>query len=362
MKFIMPSCILLLTFNLGLSTAWAIPDTQKVHAFGSTNVRISGPADNLNNSFGKIIANSGSRQQVICNNRNISYDLAKIEYTPLATWTGNSYQSSSAAKKVYLFESGVQALNYAPSIRGDTFNSGITGNGVFNPAPPEPMVVWTGNMANSYRVSPGFWTFTLMYVYRGAERLENATIVPSQPLFRFTCYDKNNVAQETTTIVAGDLYVYVDVATCTPDAKATKVIMDGIPVANIENAASSVLIGTKQQTFSLKCDPNIKVSYSVVDLNDRTNNTNTSTLTSDSTAAGVGYAITSPSGARLQFGPDGSAVGIPGQIKYFLGNSGTAAANNPMSFQLGFSYVRKPEETIKTGTAKSLIGITYSYQ
>ncbi|WP_447886817.1 fimbrial protein [Serratia fonticola] len=362
MKFIMPSCILLLTFNLGLSTAWAIPDTQKVHSFGATNVRISGPADSPDNMFGKIIANSGSRQHVICNNPNISYNLGKIEYTLLANWTGESFQSSPAHSKVYLYESGVEGLSLAPTIRGDSFNSGMTGVGVFNPAPPEPMVVWTGNMSDSNRKSPGFWAFTQIYVYKGAKRLQNATIIPRQPLFRFTCYDTNNVAQETSTFVVSDIYIYVDVASCTPDAKATTVNMDGIPVVNIENATSSTLIGTKQQTFSLKCDPNIKVSYSVVDLNDRTNNTNTSTLTSDSTAAGVGYAITSPSGARLQFGPDGSAVGIPGQIKYFLGNSGTAAANNPMSFQLGFSYVRKPEETIKTGTAKSLIGITYSYQ
>ncbi|OKP17538.1 hypothetical protein [Serratia fonticola] len=362
MKLIIPSCILLLTFNLGLSTAWAIPDTQKVHAFGATNVRISGPADSPDNIFGKTLANSGSRQHVICNNRNISYELGKIEYTPIATWTGNTFQISSAFKKVYLYESGVEGLNLVPNIRGDSFNSGITGVGVFNPAPPEPMVVWTGNMSDSYRKSQGLWVFTQMYVYKGAERLQNATIIPQQPLFRFTCYDKNNVAQETSTFVVSDIYVYVDVASCTPDAKATTVNMDGIPVANIGNAASSALIGTKQQTFSLKCDPNIKVSYSVVDLNDPTNNTNTSTLTPDSTAAGVGYAITSPSGTRLLFGPDGSTVGIPGQTKYFLGNSGTAVANNPMSFQLGFSYVRKPEEAIKTGTAKSLIGITYSYQ
>lgn len=362
MKLSILLSIFLFTFNLGFSTAWAIPDTQKVHSFGATNVRISGPADSPDNMFGDIIANSGSRQHLICNNPNISYDLKKIEYTPLATWTGNSFQSSSAFKKVYLYESGVEGLNLVPSIRGDSFNSGITGVGVFNPAPPEPMVVWTGNMSDSYRKSPGFRAFTLMYVYKGAQRLQNATIIPQQPLFRFTCYDKNNVAQETSTILVSDIYVYVDVASCTPDAKATTVNMDGIPVANIENATSSTLIGTKQQTFSLKCDPNIKVSYSVVDLNDPTNNTSTSTLSSDSTAAGVGYAITTPSGTRLQFGPDGSAVGIPGQTKYFLGNSGTAAANNPMSFQLGFSYVRKPEETIKTGVAKSLIGITYSYQ
>jgi len=362
MKVAISSCIIMLTLNPAFSNAWAIPDTEKSHAFGSTNVRITGPADSPNNSFGVIVANSGSRQHVICNNGDISYDLAKIEYTPLATWTGDSYQASSAFRKVYLYKSGVEGLDLAPSIRGDSFNSGMTGVGVFNPAPPEPMVVWTGNMANSSRVSQGFRAFTQVFIYKGTQRLQNATIIPRQPMFRFTCYDKNNVAQETNTFVVSDIYVYVDVSSCTPDVKATNVNMAGIPLANIENADSSALIGTKQHTFSLKCDPNIRLSYSVVDLSDPTNSTTTSTLTSDSTATGVGYAITSPNGTRLKFGPDGSAVGIPGQTKYFLGSSGTEAANNPMSFQLGFSYVRKPEEEIKTGTAKSLIGITYSYQ
>ena len=353
--------VFLLNFFLGVATAWAIPDTELVHFWGP-DITISGPADSANNPFGRIIGGSGMRQFVICSNRNISYDLAKIEYSPVAVFATNFRRPSAPTKPLYLYETGVKGFNYSPLIRGDSFNSGLTGNGYDNPAPPVPMVVWTGNMANSYRLSPGFVVWTNLYLYRGMERIENVTLIPRQPLMRFTCYDKNNVAQETTTIVADDINFYINVSGCTPDAKAIAVDMGGIPVANIENAASSTLISTKQQTFSLKCDPNIRVFYSVVDLNDPTNNTTTSTLTADSTAAGVGYAITSPTGTRLQFGPDGSSAGIPGQTKYYLGTAGTGSANNPFSYQLGFSYVRKPEESLQTGSAKSLIGITYSYQ
>ncbi len=38
-----------------------------------------------------------------------------------------------------------------------------------------------------------------------------------------------------------------------------------------------------------------------------TNKTTVSTLTADSSASGVGYAVIGLSGQRLQFGPDGSA-------------------------------------------------------
>lgn len=355
------SGIFLLTVFLGSSTAWAIPDTELIHSWGP-DIILSGPADSPNNAFGKTIGGSGQRRQVICSNSNITYDLAKIEYSPVAVFTTHVDRAGSPTKPLYLYETGVKGFNYAPLIRGDSFTSGITGNGVSNPAPPQPMVVWTGNMANSYRVSPGFWVYTNLSLYRGVDRAENVTLIPRQPLLRFTCYDKNNVAQETTTIVVSVIHLYLNMSTCTPDAKAIAVDMGGIPVANIENAASSTLIGTKKQTFSLKCDPNIQLYYSVVDLNDPTNNTTTSTLTADSTAAGVGYAITSPAGTRLQFGPDGSAAGIPGQTKYFLGTAGTDRVNNPFSYQLGFSYVINPSEPLKVGSVKSLIGITYSYQ
>lgn len=360
MKFV-KSCIFLLNLFLCVSTAWAIPNTDLIHAWGN-DIIISGPADSPNNSFGKIIGASGQRPQVICKNSNISYDLAKIEYSPVVVFATTLAQASSPSSPIYLYKTGVGGLNYAPFIRGDSFTSGITGNGVSNPAPPEPMVVWTGNMVNSSRVSSGVRTYSNLSIYRGMDRTENTTLIPGQPLFRFTCYDKDNVAQETTTIIAGDINLHINVSSCTPDSKNIAVNMGGVPMANIENAASSALISTKQQTFSLRCDPNIQLSYSVVDLNDPTNNTTTSTLTADSTAAGVGYAITSPAGTRLRFGPDGSAAGIPGQTKYFLGTTGTASVNNPFSYQLGFSYVRKPEETLQTGSANALIGITYSYQ
>ncbi|MEX5986826.1 hypothetical protein ACON3F_17375 [Providencia hangzhouensis] len=138
--------------------------------------------------------------------------------------------------------------------------------------------------------------------------------------------------------------------------------MEKIPASIIEKADASENISLKRQSFSLQCDPNINVYVSIVDLSDTTNKTTVSTLTADSSASGVGYAVIGLSGQRLQFGPDGSAPNIPGQQKYYIQRSGTAEKNNPISFSLGFGYVRKPEEEFKTGTANAMIGLTYSYQ
>ena len=357
MKFVSKCLFFLLAFISGSTASWGVPDTVTRIQLGQ--VRLSGPADSPNYPMGTVISNSGSMGISICNNPALSYTLSRIEYAPVAVWTGDSYSAGSAFRPFFLYESSVNGLNFGPWIRGDLFTSGITGNGVLNPAPPEPLVVWTGNRPNSARGMP---TYARVYIYKGRGRLENNTYLAEQPLYRFTCYDNNNVMQETSTISTVPQVININVTGCTPSTKITTVDMAGVPIANIENAGANSLINTRQQTFSLACDPNVWVRYAVVDLNDPTNNTTTSTLTPDSTAEGVGYAITSPAGTRIQFGPDGSAPGIPGQTQYGLGPTGGANSNNPMSLQLGFSYVRKPEEIIKTGTAKSLIGITYSYQ
>jgi len=355
MKCVVQSIIFSVSLVLGVSPASAIPDTESLHSWG-VPLTVTGPADSPTLSFPKILGMSGQGVHYICRNSSISYNLAKIEYEPVAIWV------APGPLTVVLYQSGINGLYLAPMMRGDLFNAGFGGFGQALAAPNRSMVVWTGLRENSYRLSYPFTVFSGLYVYRGMERIENALIIPRQPLYRYTCFDDKNVARETNTILSDNITLRINVSGCTPDSKATTVNMAGIPVANIENATSTTLISTKQQTFSLKCDPNIRLYYSLVDLNDPTNNTTTSTLTADSTAAGVGYSITSPDGTRLKFGPDGSAVGIPGQTKYFLNTAGDAAANNPMSHQLGFSYVRKPGEAIKTGSAKSLIGITYSYQ
>jgi len=351
MKVIMTCFVSLLVFFLGFSSSWALPDAR--HPILLRDIRISGPADR--NPVGTIFYNSGSQWETICRNTSLVYDLARIEYTPLLPL------QNGRTTLPYMYESGVKGIGLGPQIRGDSFNVAITGNGIFNSAPPVQQDVWRGKMVNSDRVNVRFSVFNLLYISRGIDRLENSPMLPLTELYRYTCYDDKNVAQETDTFYFNARPIYINVTGCTPDAKVRTINMEGVAVANIENAAASTLIGTKQQTFSLKCDPSIVVRYSVVDLNNPTNKTTTSTLTSDSTAAGVGYAITSSNGTRLQFGPDGSAAGVPGQTKYLLGVAGTTA-NSPMSLQLGFSYVRKPEEALKTGSAKSLIGITYSYQ
>ncbi|MEX6221200.1 fimbrial protein [Providencia hangzhouensis] len=317
-----------------------------------TNIEITGPADQI--PFGEIIKNSGSRRGIsICNSNSINYTLGRIEYQPIAHWNGQSYQASPSHPMIYLFETGISGFSFSP-IGG--FNES------FVPLPVKNTVVWEGSLSNNSRIASPIKVTIGVFIYKGPDRIIGSVVIPSQKMYRYACYDDVGNLQEIVNVQYNPITVNATVSSCAPTNKIVSVEMEKIPASIIEKADASENISLKRQSFSLQCDPNINVYVSIVDLSDTTNKTTVSTLTADSSASGVGYAVIGLSGQRLQFGPDGSAPNIPGQQKYYIQRSGTAEKNNPISFSLGFGYVRKPEEEFKTGTANAMIGLTYSYQ
>ncbi|MDH2371872.1 fimbrial protein [Providencia rettgeri] len=335
---------------LQISYSFAMPEVTYTTNYISP-INISGPADKT--TYGSIIANSGSWPGLkICNNRDINYTLSRIDYEPIAPLAWQTYQETGAI----LFETGVPGFSFAP-MGGFSYTTTS-----FQPLPATTTTVWKGNVNNSLRISSPKAVTIGVYIYKGPDRILGSIALPSQIMYRYVCFDETGKAQEAANIRYNTITVNASVTGCEPTTKVMTLDMDKIPASSIENSDASVNIGMKQQTFSLQCDPNIDVLVSLVDLTNTTNKTNIANLTADSTASGVGFVVTNGSGKRYLFGPDGSAAEIPGQQKYYLQRTGTADKNNPMSFTLGFSYVRKPEETFKTGSAKAMIGLTYSYQ
>jgi len=354
-SYIIPAMVFVsLPFNQALA-ALEFDKTMSSPAFFS----ISGPADAT--GYGSVVYNSGSSTiQRICNSNSVNYNLAKVVSVPVATWTGRTYQASSAHPIISLFESGVSGFSLSPM--GGLTDSGYPNN--WRPLPPDTTTIWTGNTPNASRISNGLRITSGVYVYKDENRFTGAAQIPEQTMFRYLCQDSSGVTQEIYNYILRPISITGSVTGCTPDSSTAIIDMDKIAQSAIEAADSSTLIGTKQFTASLLCDPNINVSVSIVDLSDTSNITNIANLTSDSTAKGVGFAVTGPSGNRLRFGPDGSATGVPGQLKYFIQRAGSASAskNNRVSTQFSFSYIRKPDEVVKPGTAKAVIGLTYSYQ
>lgn len=353
-KKIISSVIL---FSLSCSQALAYPEfDEKINYGGSFSV--SGPADK--SSYGTVVYNSGSSNQTICNSSSVNYTLAKIVSVPVATWTGRTYQATSAHPVISLFESGVNGFSLTPM--GGPTSSGYPAN--WTPLSPNTTTVWTGSIANANRIKTGVMMTSGVYVYKDETRFVGSAQIPEQIMFKYLCQDSNGVTQEAYNYKVGAISITGAVTGCTPDSSAAIIDMDKIAQSTVEAADSSTLLGTKKYTASLLCDPNIYVYVSIVDLSNKSNVTNIASLTSDSTAKGVGFAVTGSSGTRLTFGPDGSATGIPGQVKYFIQQAASTSSsrNNRVSTQLGFSYVRKTDEAVKSGSAKAVIGLTYSYQ
>lgn len=353
-KFKVLACFILF---LQANQAISFPETN-LYVNNRGNIDISGPADSR--PFGSVISNTGSTVYNICNSTAVSYTLSSVEYEPIAIWTGKIFQSSASHAPIPLFNYDVEGLSLTPM--GGNTDAGFPAN--YSPLYTENKIVWSGTKGNDLRISTPHRVTIGAYIYKDEIRLTGTTALPQKTMYRYLCKDASGTTHEAYNVIIRPINLTGTVTGCTPANKTVVLEMDKIAIGALEYVDSSALIGTKSSTFSLQCDPNINVSVSFVDLSDQTNTSDTARLTNDSTASGVGFAITGTSGRRLQFGPDGSAANVPGQTKYYLQNSGTVSAsqNNLVSTQFRFSYVRNQEQTVKAGTAKAIIGITYSYQ
>lgn len=353
--------ILYFSFLLPLPT-FAVVDTQLPYA--TTDLSISGPADAM--EYAKDIKNWGGRSpQVICASKQATYNLARIDFTPLLPYTGKTYQATSAHNIDYLFDFGFSGLAMIPMYVTNLMNQGDMPNSstAMRSIKPNVQTIWTGSISNANRPTSSLtWGYGLI-LYKDALRIPAGThIIPPQPLYRLSCIDFDGVVQETVTIVTTGFTINSVTTACTPKETNAVIQMDGIPLPTMESATIGTLIGTKYRSFSLTCEPNINVFISV---NDLANPSNTggvvSTLTADSTATGVGYVVTtSDRPAGLTLSAPGSTPGTPSRSQYYIGTAGATGTGVP-DINLGFSYT-KTSNTVTEGTAKAMVGITYSYQ
>lgn len=336
----------------------AVVESYYSRNYTSGDIVIINAADSM--AFATVLAGSGIGRQVkICSNNTINYSLRRVDYVPVASYLGQTY-SSAGSSVMYLFDTGAPGFALIPFYNVSSNAAMITYGQTVR------TTVWSGNYDNGARVYNGIPTTYGSYIWKGSDRPNDGyTLIPGQEMFRFECYDETNTLQEIIHISTGSANVRASIRTCTPNVVTASVDMGAVAMSSLLNSAASQLINTQQVTFSLVCDPSIALYYSVSDLNNPANRSTITSLTSDSTASGIGFTLTNSSGTQLSFGPDGSAKDIPGQTKYFIGNSGGVVGsdkNLPMALTLGFSYVRDTSKDLKSGTAKSLIGITYSYQ
>ncbi|WP_392565456.1 hypothetical protein RHO15_07600 [Utexia brackfieldae] len=331
-------------------SANAVPITA--FSYGGTGIGVSGPADGVY-GYGTALTgayNSSLRQ--VCYDATVSYNLARLDLVPDVAWTGVTVSDN------YVFEitSGYgQYTKVTPyTIPRTTYQ-----------LQPATQTIWTGWVENARRTTSGFYITSNSLPIKLEGRVESGiTVLPSQQIYHLNCIDENGVIQEVVNVSLGQTTVTGNMLTCTPESHTAVVNMPTLSWAEATAATNGTFLKTTPVTFNMTCDSGISLRYAVMDLNDKTNTSTISTLTPDSTGSGFGYSIIGFKYETLQFGPDGSNKGIPGQTQYLYGATyapdGTSRVS--VSLPLQFAYMRNTSQPLKPGSLKSMIGLIYSYQ
>jgi len=372
----------LLLFPMFITNAEAIPYRDQIlHDFkGDGRLEYKGSADAI--QYKSIVLGTSSNPIRICNDPSVTYNLKWIRMQPLIPPSNETFSSGPSFSTLNLFDSRVPAYKIVPwyttnELNGADMNqTGMSqrsipttyahawGNGTFLMYNDQRTMKHNTATTGGVRVDHGY------YIYKGAERVPAGEyqIAPEGGLYlmRYDCFDDNSVIREQVFVKMAKLTAIHYVSTCVPDKQSDVIKMGAISISVLEAAKTNgVTAGSVTHSFSLKCDPNVSVNLSVVDLLRKGNElTKISSLTSDSTAKGVGYTV-SYNSKVLKFGPDISSAFLPGEEstvdRVFIKKTDNFGANIPVSYSLKFSYA-PTGETISKGTANSLIGITYSYQ
>lgn len=149
--------------------------------------------------------------------------------------------------------------------------------------------------------------------------------------------------------------VVIEARSCTTSqANASTVQMDSIDYIDVKDAVVGDKIGDSQiYSFSMTCDSGVTPKITITDHSDRSNTSTVVSLTSDSSAAGLGYSI--------------GLSNLPTTVdRVKLGNSyslttTTTTANQEVTFDAVINYVRT-SGTVNTGTANAIVNINFIYK
>ena len=145
--------------------------------------------------------------------------------------------------------------------------------------------------------------------------------------------------------------------TCAAAAPSQTVALGKHPSSSFKGVGTVTEL--KPFAINLQCsggDENVeaKLYMTLTDNTNQSNTSNTLSLTSDSTASGLGIQVFKDS-AQLGFGPDSSAAGNRNQ--WYAGTTGNGFFSVPLSAR----YVQTAS-TVKGGSAKGRMTFTLSYQ
>lgn len=164
--------------------------------------------------------------------------------------------------------------------------------------------------------------------------------------------DFNN-GSNTARVIINPTTITVTASGCIVGTKSASVDLGDINIRTLPAVGSTSPSGTFN--VSLACEEQVAVNAVITDQTTPANTSSTVTLTSDSTASGVGVQFFYNGTGPLSMGPDSSAAGTHNQ---FFIQSTTSAQVLSLPFQA--QYIRTG--ALVPGTANALASITFSYQ
>lgn len=158
---------------------------------------------------------------------------------------------------------------------------------------------------------------------------------------------------KTARVIINPVSITVQASGCTVNTKAANVDLGVIDVRTLPSVGSTSAFG--HFDIALSCDENIAVNAVMTDQAKPANSSSVVSLTSNSTAAGVGVEFFYNGNGPLMLGPDSSASGTLNQ--FFVQSTGQAQT---LTLPFQARYIRTGD--LQPGTANALASITFSYQ
>lgn len=315
---------------------------------------------------------SGQTTNPICGSPDANYVLGKVELLNTAQYFG---QMASHSLTYNLFNSNWESYKFTYLYLNNWFNGDIKNTSLLGATIPAPgrYVAFSGTRINSARIDPNA-SKHILFVYKGPGREPDGVGViraaNGNPIFQYFCYDTDGTLREIDNINVNDIIFNNKIRACVPTEGTATVTLKPVSIEALKNANELDLVSPVQRNFSLKCDENVSVWVSLVDLSTSGNITQTAGLASGSTATGIGFGVKfAKDGALMYFGDDTSSkfeTNNPGanwsdRVKRkFIVDSGPIKGVS-FSYGLIFGYMRTTANPT-SGTANGLIGLTYSYQ
>lgn len=245
-----------------------------------------------------------------------------------------------------VFETGVPGIGYIIGLKDANATN-------FIPLTSGVVQTYPSDGTSGYAPNLG-WTAKVTFVKTGYPLITGTYVIPEIKAAILTAYSgtENNIA----TLTINSTSISVKAKGCTVNTKSASVYLGVIDASSLASVGSTSEAGTFD--VSITCDAGVWVNAIMTDQTTPSNTSSVVTLTSDSTASGVGvqfyYEGYYTGAGPVLLGPDTSASGAVNQFPIFVSTDTT------QTLQFQAKYIRTGD--IIPGSANALASITFSYQ